>query len=45
MDTIAFIVNKNFILVAVDANYEAELQGIKVKSNVAKKFINLTPLI
>lgn len=41
MESIAYLINRNFILIAVDTNYETEVNGIKIKLNRAKKAYKL----
>jgi hypothetical protein len=37
MESIGYIINRNFILIAVDTNYETAFQGISLTMNRAKK--------
>ncbi|WP_299365894.1 hypothetical protein [Winogradskyella sp.] len=41
MDSIAYMINRKFILVAVDTNYETQLGDISLKMNRAKKVYKL----
>jgi len=41
MESVAYLINRNFILVAVDTHYISELGGIKLKMDNAKKVYKL----